>query len=230
MCNARNEQIVNDVVNGFLSAQKQFTAWDVTSEARNRGADEYHAQLKGVVHSAWANGVFQQHGYTRQTIDIPGVSIPPWLYYPDSTDPQEYLDALDSESTDDSDDDDDDTDYIAPPVSSDGTDTAVAVAVATAPLKTKTRAKRYNVPQKLINALGWTAGTEIGVWLDNNQLMLSSRHHFIDSVAKIRVNEDSRIRLNPQTFNLLPTGSHITAEIGAAEIGANRDRIIIRRK
>jgi len=213
MCNTQSEQIVGNVINDWVGEQKQFTAFDVTCEAKARGAAEYHSQLKSAVHRSWPL-LFEASGYARQTIDIPDVDIPPWLYYPDSTDPQEYLDALAIES-DDSNDNDDDTGYIAPPGSDSGTDTAVAVAPST-----PKRAHRYTVPQKLIDSLGWKAGTNIGVWLENNTLVLCAKHDAGN--ANIGINADGRVRLNPRTCNLLPDGSHITAEIDG-------NRIIIRR-
>jgi len=92
MCDSTNRQIVETVVQAFVLARKPFTAWDITQEARKRGATEFHNQMKGVVHAEFVN--IQGDNYSRQTISLPGVSPDPWLYHPAEYDPQDYVDEV----------------------------------------------------------------------------------------------------------------------------------------
>jgi|TARA_Y100000310_G_scaffold36199_1_gene34099 hypothetical protein len=96
MCTAQNEIIVHEIVDEFVVEGRMFTAWDVTQEARKRGADEYHNQLKSAVHARWGddNGRWddlQSNSYGRATVQIPGVAVSPWVYHPVGTDADDYL-------------------------------------------------------------------------------------------------------------------------------------------
>jgi hypothetical protein len=105
MCTAQNEIIVHEIVDEFVVEGRMFTAWDVTQEARNRGADEYHNQLKSAVHARWGddNGRWddlQSNSYGRATVQIPGVAVSPWVYHPVGTDADDYLQTLDAKLDD----------------------------------------------------------------------------------------------------------------------------------
>ena len=78
-----NEQIVRDVVNEFVSKQWSFTAFNITTEAKNRGANDRHNNLKGVVHDMFLNG--EMDGYDRTTKDV-GLAVRPFLYVHSSQD------------------------------------------------------------------------------------------------------------------------------------------------
>ena len=78
-----NEQIVRDVVNEFVSKQWSFTAFNITTEAKNRGANDRHNNLKGVVHDMFLNG--EMAGYDRTTKDV-GAAVRPFLYVHSSQD------------------------------------------------------------------------------------------------------------------------------------------------
>ena len=91
MCTQRNEDIVKGIVNEFISKRWSFTAYTITLEARKRGADEPHNDLKKVVHGMFANGEMQ--GFTRSVANIPNVPRQPFLYQPDPNAAQPAVDA-----------------------------------------------------------------------------------------------------------------------------------------
>ena len=66
-----------------------FTAYDVTLEVRNRGHNEYHNNIKNVVHDYFGRG--QMIGYNRTLVPVAGAPIPPWVYHRTTDDPTTYL-------------------------------------------------------------------------------------------------------------------------------------------
>jgi hypothetical protein len=90
MCNSQNEQILRDIVAEKVQAGQSFTAWDVTSAARSRGANEQHYQMKNVVHRMFSNGEIA--GFDRTAIPTPTGTA--WLYHPLGADIQPYIDAI----------------------------------------------------------------------------------------------------------------------------------------
>lgn len=81
MCTQKNADIVKEVVQEFVDKKWTFTAYTITTEAKNRGADERHGQMKGTVHDMFRNSEIT--GYTRSVANIPGLTTQPFLYTPD---------------------------------------------------------------------------------------------------------------------------------------------------
>ena len=81
MCDPVNQKIVESVIKDKLGAGEMFTAFDVSTEARKRGATERHLHMKGHIHQTLGSesGTF---GYTRTTVTISGIKVDPWLYHP----------------------------------------------------------------------------------------------------------------------------------------------------
>lgn len=92
MCSPQNQVIVDSVIDELAQQHKPFTAFDVTQEARKRGATEFHGQMKGSVHNRWAD--LQNKGYQRQTVSLAGSPVDPWLYFPQGYDPMDYVNAI----------------------------------------------------------------------------------------------------------------------------------------
>lgn len=205
---------MNDVIDTFVGKGKQFTAFDATQEGKNQGTDERHGLLKGTVHARWADGSLQGQGYTRQTIQIPGVNIDPWLYFPASSDPQDYVNDIANEDEDD--------DYIeppgggsiagtlAPPVSS-----GVAVpptAGQNARTVSHNYKRRLSLGKTLVKHMGADPGDEILVKHNSaqNQLVVGAAnsvfHYPGKVVANMHVAQEKRIRLNPLILKLISQG------------------------
>ncbi len=175
MCDAQNERIIQSVVTDFVAAEKQFTAFDVTTEAKKQGATERHRDMKNAVHAIW--GDMQGQSYARSLINLPGISIRPWLYYPDNTDPLDYVNAYqgaDPQADDvdvDVDTDDDDDDSTAPipipiPMNTASGRKGVQVDGADEARVCVTQCQgRLNIPRKFLNAIGCSTGTEV-IYID----------------------------------------------------------------
>ena len=85
MCDQRNADIVRTVVKEFVQKNWSFTAYTITTEAKNRGADEPHPVLKKVVHKMFTDGEMvndKGEAYIRNHANIPGLSVQPFLYAP----------------------------------------------------------------------------------------------------------------------------------------------------
>jgi hypothetical protein len=94
MCNSQNEQLIRDlvmlirdVVIEKIAAGLPFTAYDITTEARHRGATEQHWAMKNTVHAMFSNGEFS--GYDRTSIQTP--TGPAWCYHPLGFDLSSYV-------------------------------------------------------------------------------------------------------------------------------------------
>jgi len=98
-----NEEIIEQVVDEFLKAAKAFTAYDVTIEARKRGMQERHRNIKSFVHSTIATILDtiqsdpNESDYDRELKDV-GAPEQAFLYFPDgyNTDRYEAMDRNDT--------------------------------------------------------------------------------------------------------------------------------------
>ena len=72
-----DRQIVEEVVEEFVSKGWQFTAYTITTEAKKRGADDRHRNLKQAVHDMFGAGDLD--GYTRDLVDIKSVGQKAYL-------------------------------------------------------------------------------------------------------------------------------------------------------
>jgi len=206
MCSSQNETYVRQVVTDFVAQSKQFTAWDATLEAKKLGADEGHRHLKGVVHGMWRTDL-QNQGYSRQTVHLPKVPIPPWLYYPVGTDPQDYVRALDPGATDGTSDAASDGDVDLPSDSTDDEEEEDDVGTATGSLGAKiiatrsvTRERRLSVPRKVLKFLGVHPVTGVILSKFNGEIILHGMHTHVNgakSLVAYRINKDGRVRVNP---------------------------------
>lgn len=173
MCTAQNAQIVEQVIADFTSQNKPFTAYDITREARNRGADEHHYHLKSAVHSLYS--YLQSINWERTLITIPGVAVNPWLYHPDGYDTDDYInqgtnitvvDIQDDPATDDPDSPDSPDSQDD---SVDSTDSSSGVYVLTAQKVKVTSDQRLSIPMSMLISLKWLgAYTLINLFIESN--------------------------------------------------------------
>lgn len=83
MTTKSNEEIVKEVVEEFISQKWSFTAYNITTEAKKRGATDRHNSLKGVVHKMYLDD--ELTGYSRSTTTVPGISAKPFIYKSDAS-------------------------------------------------------------------------------------------------------------------------------------------------
>lgn len=100
-----DRQIVEEIVEEFVSKGWQFTAYNITTEAKKRGADDRHRNLKRAVHSMFSNDEID--GYTRDLVNIKSVGAKAYLYSPTGSDVDEYDEDADADANASLDDEDD---------------------------------------------------------------------------------------------------------------------------
>ncbi|MAE81296.1 MAG: hypothetical protein CMB80_01080 [Flammeovirgaceae bacterium] len=192
MCTPQNESIVSDVIDEFVDSGKPFTAFDVTSEAKKRGATERHVHLKGVVHARYGNGQLQSAGYNRTLVDI-GTPVKPWLYYLDGTDHSKYESDHQVGSTDvdvDIDTDSNDDQYA----STDNKNVFV---------RKITNANRLSIPTSMSSRFSNATGAKIGVYVTKGKIFLVQTQSPPDGtklVGHLTVDVAHRIRISEATF------------------------------
>mgnify|MGYP002725659933 CR=1 FL=1 len=182
MCSPQNAQLVSEALDGFIANRDQFTAFDVTQAARRNGADEPHGILKGEVHAAWQN-LRDNEDYDRQVINM-GMNPNPWLYFPQGTDPQDYLDAHNATTptTDDTDDEDDDE--------IDG-------------VKVTKSENRLHVSRVLLFKIGVKAGDDVELDVSSGEITVFKPNNGVISQnpKTMHVDAQGSLRINPTTLN-----------------------------
>src|SRR5260370_42205330 len=91
MADAATEQLGRQIVQAKVQAGEMFTAFDVTQEARRRGSQVRHGDVKDVVHDCFQQGLMGAT-YQRALIDI-GAPTQPFLYHRFDSDPRSYRSA-----------------------------------------------------------------------------------------------------------------------------------------
>jgi hypothetical protein len=92
MCDAATETKVLSAIDGRITAQQPFSAFDITVELRRQGVAERHKNLKGVVHQAFADG--RMGDWQKTMVTFPNAPIPAWLYHPPGADVAGYMAGL----------------------------------------------------------------------------------------------------------------------------------------
>lgn len=88
MADAASHQLIDRIVQDKIQAGEMFTAYDVTLEARRRGGNVRHNDVRDLVHEFFEQGRFGA-GYNRSLIDV-GAPVKPFLYHRFSDDPNQY--------------------------------------------------------------------------------------------------------------------------------------------
>ena len=88
MADAATQRLVDQIVTGRIQAGALFTAYDVTLEARRRGGNIRHNDVRDLVHEYYEQGRMGA-AYNRSTIDV-GAKIKPFLYHRFVDDPNSY--------------------------------------------------------------------------------------------------------------------------------------------
>lgn len=95
MCDPQNQDIINAVVKEFITQSRAFTAFDVSLEAKSRGATERHRDMKDFIHqSSVLNDEMQYGNYTKTLVyvgDDGGNKLQAFLYHPTNYDPNSYV-------------------------------------------------------------------------------------------------------------------------------------------
>jgi len=89
MCDPYNQSIIDQVVEQKLNDSEMFTAFDISLEAKTKGATERHRHMKGYIHQAIQREQ-SPYGYSRTLVQLDGVKDQPWLYHPVNADINTY--------------------------------------------------------------------------------------------------------------------------------------------
>lgn len=88
MVDAATRKLVEDIVQERVQANVMFTAFDITTEARRRGGNARHGEVRDLVHEIFQQGRMGA-AYNRSTIDV-GAPTRPFLYHHFNVDPANY--------------------------------------------------------------------------------------------------------------------------------------------
>jgi len=81
-------ETINNIVAEWIADGRMFTAFEVSLEAKERGADERHRNMKDAIHQALSR-FGSTRGYTRTLMDV-GANNEAWVYHEGDADPSDY--------------------------------------------------------------------------------------------------------------------------------------------
>ena len=94
MCSTENQEIIDQVLKTFIDQGRAFTAFEVSLEAKSKGATERHRDMKGYIHSSEVITDNMEFGDYIQTLvrvgEEHGQDLKAFLYHPKSFDPVTY--------------------------------------------------------------------------------------------------------------------------------------------
>ena len=94
MCTPQNSQIIDTVIKEFLDRGQAFTAFEVSLEAKKRGATERHRDMKNYIHQcAGLNDEMEFGDYSKTLVSVGnegGQPLQAFLYHPKSYDASTY--------------------------------------------------------------------------------------------------------------------------------------------
>jgi len=200
MCTATNKKIVEEIVYEFVKAGRMFTAFDVTREAKARGADESHTHMKGSVHAM--QDYMEDHGYERTLIDV-GMQVKPWLYYPELMDPDDYVSSVQVQAPNAV------SATVAPPVKS----------VSGQKLRTATPDKegRVCVGGDVLRKASILPGDKVGIRVTANEAIIEADPRSNTDIV-LQVHADGRVRINPTTLKGMGDVKRFQIEIEAHSV------------
>lgn len=94
MCTATNQGTIDHVIQEMIDQKRAFTAFEVSLEAKNRGANERHRHMKEYIHKCTVlNDACEFGDYTKTMVDVGnenGQVLRAFLYHPTSYDASGY--------------------------------------------------------------------------------------------------------------------------------------------
>ena len=197
MCNSQNEQLIRDVVAEKVQSGSPFTIWDITNEARKRGATEQHYQMKSVVTGMSAAG--ELPGYDCTVIQTPTGQAR--CYHPLGMDISGYVNGINggqpaapSQPSPSA--------SSAPTPSTVATGTAVADPADDSDTERKVSADadgRLNISPSILSRIGLAPGDKAQVGVDDGALVVKNGVPLCP-VASYVVQADGRVRINPDVL------------------------------
>jgi len=216
MCQTANATLIDTVVDEFVQQQKLFSAYDITREAKSRGATEYHGQMKGQVHARW--GDLQTTGYTRSLVPTPTGDT--WLYHPIHADIQPYIDSVNGNQSS--------TALPSPNTAPTPSLSVSAPTVATSgDVKNQSTDAEGRLPiyNDQMSTLGAAAGDKVNVYVDKGQSITLTlpTNNSSTPYAEYTVNADGRVRLSNKIL-----AAYLPSVSGVYRVSTTKDNIIVK--
>jgi hypothetical protein len=91
MCSVDNQNLINAVLDDFIGKGQAFTAFEVSIEAKKRGATERHRDMRDFIHQCQClNDELQFGGYEKTLVPVGGGNKA-FLYHHNTFDPSGYV-------------------------------------------------------------------------------------------------------------------------------------------
>src|SRR5882672_3198958 len=84
------QERINEVVQEWIRAGKMFTAFEVSLEAKKRGAEERHRNMREYEHETIFRLGIERGDYTRTLMDV-GAPEQAWVYHTLAGNPYDYV-------------------------------------------------------------------------------------------------------------------------------------------
>jgi len=199
MCDYATQQILDTIISGYVRDRKIFTALNVSRAAQiSHGISLKHNDMKGQTHRNYADGMmqFDKNGssqkYQRQLVDIAGVNIRAWAYYPPGIGIDNYdLTALRSDTIDTI----DTSIRLAHLAQSSAVLMATAAGTLPPTLSKKyklDKRKRLWIPKDILKSIGANSGEAVDVEIDGKTLVLCNMNGNIGGPPKASYKVDRR--------------------------------------
>jgi len=212
MCTSANALLISEVIDEMVNAGKCFTAYDVTKEAKTRGANENHYHMKGSVHSRYSD--LQNLGYDRSLVQSPTGNT--FLYHPTGADIQAEIDRINGNASAST--------VLPSPNAPQSSNVATLSSNTTTVTTAKTKKNqpvdaegRLPIYAPFISALGLKTGDMVAVYSQDGVLTdtyLSVEKYDASAtstpVATYTVNLDGRIRIGEEILStFLPSSNGV---------------------
>lgn len=213
MCDLATRTVIEQVSSNFVQQGRQFTAWDVTKEVRSQGVREKHNEIKKVVHELFSNGNFGSD-YTRSVRQLPNQvsgQPAPFIYHRNYEQPDDYVNAQVSASSDDEDDDKSSKSSFSVDDHDDGC------------YKVDKRS-RICIPKQLLFDIGIGAGDTVGVVFDSNSssLLITKDTKGTDVLTNYKVDSYGNVRISQATLQKVGLGGNVY------DIDGDTDKVFVK--
>lgn len=209
MCDQSTKQVVRDEVIKKVSKSESFTAFDITKLVRRTGIGIRHNECKFIVHAMYREEDIMPE-FQRTLVQLPGVSIQPWLYHPDSQDPDDYARSFRSDLPAGS------APQVPSSLSTPSTKSCRNLSANDDGSFDRSAGKEgyLYVPVMVLQDLNLVPGDDVSVSAKQDEVLLS-RDHGQASTTSCKVDVKGNIRLSK---SILPSGDTFRIEIKGTNI------------
>jgi len=205
MCSPQNQTLINNVLDDYVSQGRAFTAFEVSIEAKKRGATERHRDMRAYIHSCQSlNDELEFGSYSKTLVPVGGGNNA-FLYHPNSFDPANYVPL--------------DTNQSPAPTQPNSVSAPATSAAAATPTvddgdigHSLDHRNRLMIPTSFIRGLGVDPGNRVNVVRNNGSIFLIPEANAVadgDTATQqvVERNGDLRLSLGTLMSASLQTGN-----------------------